>query len=75
MKIFVEYDSSGAVTSIGVPMTTPGESGSMRLVASPGRYVMEIDAPQVKSEHDHDKLLEIKSEYRVEASHRLVRKD
>src|SRR5579864_3086063 len=74
MKIHVEHDGQGHIHAVGV---TVGGAGTTTLRPGPGRFVSEVEAPDVKDAKDIANLHQVKRSHRVEghpAHPRLVRK-
>jgi hypothetical protein len=63
MKVHVEHDEHGNIHAVAVPA---GGSAKTGLMAGPGRYVSEVEAPEVQHAQDHENLSKIRKHYRIE---------
>ena len=61
MRVFVSFDSSGTITSIGAPAERL--AGDMGLVPAEGHSVEVFDVPELRHHHQFERYL---AEYVVE---------
>ncbi len=76
MRIQVEHDKDGKVVAVAIPYERPGQVAYAALRPRPGLNVAYVEARELTSEQDLEKIHELKREFRVqhrEGLHRLVR--
>ena len=77
MKIFIEYDEQGKITSVVARSGLFSKDDHLAVVSRPGHQIIEVEVPDGKNEKDAELLREIKSHNRIQAHQgefRLVRK-
>jgi hypothetical protein len=77
MKFVVEYDERGTIKTIGA-VSSKHIEGEPRMELEPraGHKVVTVEVPEITDANDHEHIIGIKRNYRIEehqGQHRLVK--
>lgn len=77
MKITVEYDEHGTIKAVATRRGQSSKEMGTTLQPQPGHKVAEVEVPEIKDEQNHENIIKITRNFRVEehqGQHRLVSK-
>ena len=69
MRIQVEYSDTGEITAIAIPANTPGQSVFAELRPQAAHNTAYVEARDLSSQLDFERLNEIKATLLVEGAH------